>query len=81
MQPFRKFISATPGYTVEPAYNDIGLYDTSHKKISVVPISLPLLTTTFYSLVITTLQYKTQNDVITELESILKLPHLSSYAS
>ena len=67
MNLFRKFISATPGYTVDPGYNDIGLYETSSKKISVVPINLPLLTTTLNSSIITTLQYKTQN-VITEFE-------------
>ena len=47
-KPINRFI-----YKAEPAYNDIGLYDTS-SIYSVVPINSSLLTVTLYCPVITT---------------------------
>jgi hypothetical protein len=48
-------------YTVEPGYNDIGLYDTSSIASDIdVPINSSLLTVTLYFSVITTLVY---NDI------------------
>ena len=63
-------------YTVEPAYNDIGLCDTSSIASDiVVPINSSLLTIKLLSSVITTLVYNDKifspfDDVITEFDYI-----------